>query len=114
MTANAPISNAAIAPSLGRNLSACPAPTGSCTARATVSSLIPANVVFLDRVNTLSVALAKAFSIGSYRLKGRVDVYNVFNDSTVLDANANFGSSWLQPTTIIGGRLLKFQVEVDF
>ena len=113
MTANAPISNAAIAPSLGRNLSACPAPTGSCTARATVS-LIPANVVFLDRVNTLNVALAKAFSIGSYRLKGRVDVYNVFNDSTVLDANANFGSSWLQPTTIIGGRLLKFQVELDF
>ena len=62
----------------------------------------------------MNVALTKTFSFGDYRIRGRFDIYNLFNDSTVLNANANFGSSWLRPTSIIGGRLLKFQAEVDF
>ena len=111
--ASASIANADIAPSLGRNLSACPAPTGACTARASVA-LIPGATQFLDRVNTLNLAVAKMLPIGQYRLKGTVELYNVFNDSSVLNYNANFGSSWLQPTSIIGGRLLKFQATFDF
>jgi hypothetical protein len=110
----APISNAVIAPSLGRNLSACPAATGACNATASVS-LIPGGTMFIDRVNTVNVGIAKVFRMGgSSRVKGTVNVYNLFNDSTVLNVNTNFGAAWLQPTDIIGGRLLKFQVDVDF
>ena len=113
LTADTPISNSAIAPSLGRNLSSCPSPTGACSSRVTIF-LMPTDTHFLDRVNTLNIALAKTFEIGGARIKGRVDVYNVFNDSTVLNYEDTFGSRWQQPTAIIGGRLLKFQAELNF
>ena len=111
--ARAPIANADIAPSLGRNLASCPAAPAACTSRRSVG-LTPAATQFLDRVNTLNLGLAKSLSIGEYRVKGTVELYNVFNDSTVLNIITNFGSSWLRPTSIIGGRLLKFQAQLDF
>ena len=105
LVADTPIPSAAIEPSLGRPLAG--------RTSATVV-LIPSDQLFIDRVNTLNVAVAKTFELGGYRLKGRVDVYNLFNDSTVLNYEDTFGSRWQQPTAIIGGRLLKFQAELDF
>jgi hypothetical protein len=110
--ANLAVPNAAIAPSLGRPLSSCPA-VGACTASATIA-LIPPQTQFLDRVNALDVALAKVFRFGQLRAKGTFNLYNVFNSSAVLNVNGTYGAAWLRPTSIIGGRLAKFGVQVDF
>src|SRR5262249_2650497 len=69
--------NAAIAPSLGRNLSSCATP-GSCTATATVA-LIQPGTMFLDRITTVDVRFAKIVGIRNGRIKGTFDIGNLFN-----------------------------------
>jgi hypothetical protein len=107
VSANATTSNAAIAPSLGRNLAA--GPNGTVTI-----NLIPPQSVFLDRVTNVDVGLSKVIKTGRTRVKGTVNVYNVFNVSSVLLVNGTYGPTWLRPTSIIGGRLFKFGAQVDF
>jgi len=44
-----------------------------------------------------------------------VDVYNALNASPVTAANLNYsgtGATWLQPQTILAGRLIKISVQV--
>ena len=111
--ANAAIGNAAIAPSLGRNLSACPA-TGTCTSTVSVS-LIPPGTVYGDRLNQVDVRFSKSISLaGSRRVQGMVDVYNMLNGSAVLSQNNTFGAAWQRPTQILQARLVKFGVQFDF
>ena len=43
-----------------------------------------------------------------------MDLFNMFNVSAVLAQNNTYGSSWLRPTNIIQGRLLKFGGQIDF
>jgi hypothetical protein len=104
--------NAEIAPSLGRNLAACGA-AAVCTATANVQLIVP-NSVFLDRVSTLDIGVAKSITIGKGRLRGTVNVYNLFNSSTVLNVNGAYGTTWLRPTSIIGGRLVRFGGQFEF
>jgi hypothetical protein len=108
-TSNVP--NAMIAPSLGRNLSACPA-TGTCLATASVP-LIPAGTEFLDRMTELDLRFTKIIRVRAARLKAMFDIYNVFNGNTVLTVNTTYGSTWQKPTTILGGRLFKFGFQID-
>ena len=42
------------------------------------------------------------------------DIYNLFNASTVLGVNTRYGPSWLLPSNILGARLFKLGVQVDF
>ena len=106
-------SNSEIAPSLGRNLSNCPAATGSCTATASVVLLEP-NTIREDRLNQLDVRLTKSVQIGRTRIQGMFDLYNLFNSSTILAQNATYGSTWRRPTLILGARLMKFGVQIAF
>jgi hypothetical protein len=99
--------SAEIAPSLGRNLAA------GATATANVQLIVPQSV-FLDRVTTTDIGIAKSIKIAGWRVKGTVNVYNLFNTSTVLNVNGTFGTTWLRPTSIIGGRLFRFGGQVDF
>jgi hypothetical protein len=113
ISANRATPNAEIAPSLGRNLAACPVATGACTSTATIAFIAP-QTVFLDRVSTLNLGLATTVRVGRWRMKPSIDIYNVFNNSTVLNVNGTYGAAWLRPTSIIGGRLVKFSGQVDF
>ena len=51
-----------------------------------------------DRVSILNLAFAKVFNIGPGRVRGMLDVYNVFNVSMVLNGNNTFSvgatSTW--------------------
>jgi hypothetical protein len=105
--------NAEIAPSLGRNLSACPAATGACNATASFN-LIEPNTMFEDRLNQLDVRLTRVFRVARYRLQGMIDLYNVLNASTVLSVNTTYGPAWLRPIQILDGRLFKFGAQFDF
>jgi len=106
--------NAEVATSLGRNLAACPAVTGACNQTATLSGLVRPSSVREKRNSQLDVRLSKAMTVRRVRLVPRLDVYNLFNAATVLNINNRLGTSYLTPTDVLGGRIIKFGGQVDF
>jgi hypothetical protein len=101
------LTNAQVAPSLGRNLAA--------GANATaVVNILPAATRYEARLNQFDLRLTKIVPARRLRLHGNLDVYNLFNASTILGVNTRYGPSWLQPTAVLGGRLFKISAQVDF
>jgi hypothetical protein len=95
-------------PSLGRNLSS--------AANVTVNVVEPGSL-YPERTNQLDLRAAKTFTIGTSRLQGMVDFYNVFNANSVLKQNGAYGSdgaAWARPQAIIPGRLVKFGAQLSF
>jgi hypothetical protein len=106
--------NAQVAPSLGRNLSAC-GTTSPCTATAPAFNLIEPNTMFEGRINQLDLRLGKTVRLPrGFRLNATVDLYNAFNASPILSINTRYGPQWLQPQSILDGRLVKFGGQVTF
>jgi hypothetical protein len=106
--------NALIAPSLGRNLSGCPAPTGPCSATATLRLYESQTVFEADRLNQLDLRISKIVQVGQGRVTGMFDVYNLFNANSVLASLASYGPNWQRPSAILGARLFKVGVQFDF
>jgi hypothetical protein len=110
--ANYAAPNSAIAPSLGRNLSACPTDTGTCTATATVP-LVEPQTMFADRRTQLDVRFSRTFRFGSrYSLDASLDVYNLTNNASIITLNNTYGTTWQQPTAVLDARM--FQVKGRF
>jgi hypothetical protein len=105
--------NAEIAPSLGRNLAACTSATGACTATASVIVLEPFSR-FENRLNQVDVRLGKDIRIRTLRVRAAIDLFNAFNANTILAENGTYGSAWRTPTSVLGGRLVKFGAQFDF
>ncbi len=96
-TYNAP--NAEIAPSLGRNLSAC-ATAAVCTATAAVPLYAPWTR-FEPRRTQIDLRLSKILSLSrTVRLQANLDLYNALNGSSVLGVVTTYGPTWLQPTGV--------------
>lgn len=107
-TTTAVYSNAVIAPSLGRNLSA------GANANVTVP-LLPPNTFFEgDRINQFDLRFSKILRFGNARLTANLDMYNLFNASNVLEITPAFGPNWLRPTQIMDARLFKFGGQFEF
>ena len=108
ITASRIYTNAEVLPSLNRNLAAGP--------NGTVSvPLIAPGTMYNDRLNQVDFRLSKIFRMsGGRRIQANMDLFNLFNVSAVLAQNNTYGSSWLRPTTIVQGRLLKFGGQIDF
>ncbi len=104
--------NAQIAPSLGRNLGSCRGQT-PCNGTATLNLTAP-NALFDSRLQQFDLRLTKNLRIGSYRLRGNIDLYNVFNGATATASNTRYGSSWLLPSVVQGARLVEFSGQLDF
>jgi hypothetical protein len=107
--------NSVIAPALGRNLAACPAPTGACTATATVQ-LIEPGTAREARNSQLDMRFSKTVSLGRARLRGNFEIYNVFNSADVILMNTTYSptNSWLRPTSILAARLIKLSGQINF
>ena len=105
-------SNAEIRPTLGRNLGQC-GTSATCNATATID-LIEPNTLFEDRIRQVDFRLSKSVKVGRARLQGQFDIFNALNASPILAENTRFGSSWLQPTQILGARLFKFGAQLNF
>lgn len=99
--------NAEIAPSLGRNLSA------GASARVNEAIIRPESE-YEKRQTQLDLRFTKSFNAGRGRVRGWVDLYNITNANTILGVNGQYGTSFLAPTVILGGRLLKFGTQIDF
>jgi hypothetical protein len=106
------LTNAQIAPSLGRNLAQC-GTAATCTATVTVP-LEPPGTMWENRLQQVDLRFSRSFQIGDYRIRGNVDVANLFNASNVLNLQRQFGPTYLNALQIMGGRLVKLGLQLDF
>jgi hypothetical protein len=115
LSANYNVPSAAIAPSLGRPLSA------GATSFATVNLAAP-GTVWGDRVNEVDLRLAKILRFNKTRTNVGVDIYNLFNSDAILTYNQTFSptvnpgqpGAWLTPLSLLSPRFVKFSVQFDF
>ncbi len=108
ITASYTATNAQIAPSLGRNLSAGVNGTGTI-------DLIAPGTQYGERLNQLDLRASKIFRLpGSRSIQANMDVYNAPNVDTVLAQNNTFGPLWLKPSSILQARFFKFSVQLQF
>jgi hypothetical protein len=113
--ATAAIGNAAIAPSLGRDLSACGARTGAaCTAQVVVDVVLPNTNYLEPRLQQLDLRFTRVFRLGDRRIEPTVDFYNVLNSSAVRGVVTRLGPAYNFPFGILDPRLVKFGVNVNF
>lgn len=106
------VSNAAIAPSLGRNLSSCGA-AAACNQNVTLD-LVPAGTMYEPRIQQVDIRVGRLFQIDRYRIRGNFDVANLFNANGVLNVQRAYGASYLNAIQIMGGRLMKVGLQFDF
>lgn len=76
---------------------------------------------FEDRLLQVDMRVSKWFNIGKLRMQGQLDLYNLTNANTVLATQNSFDPAteallgrFHQPTTILGARLMKFGVQVEW
>jgi hypothetical protein len=105
--------NAEIAPSLGRNLSSCPAPIGACSSTVLVL-LTDQRTSYEARANQLDARLSKIFSFGRSRLQANVDLFNLINSDDVLIVQNRYGPNFLQALNVLPGRMIKISAQLDF
>ena len=80
---------------------------------ATVNLIAP-GTQYGDRLNQVDVRLAKTLRIGTGRVQGTISVFNLLNSNSTLVWNTRYGPSWLTPSLILQGRLVKFGAQFDF
>ena len=109
--------NAEIAPSLGRNLSSCPAPTGACNSTVLVQ-LTDQRTLYEKRANQLDARFSKIVRFGRNRLQANLDFFNLTNADDVLIAQNRYGSpnggNYLQALNTLPGRMVKVSAQLDF
>jgi hypothetical protein len=108
LAANYAVPNAAVVPSLKRDLSG--------DAPNVTVNLIAPGTMYGDRINELDVRLAKILKFGRSRSTIALDIYNAINSSAVLSYNNAFvpGGAWLQPLAILTPRCIRITADVDF
>src|SRR5262249_42692155 len=112
-------SSAQAAVSLGRDLSACRG-AANCTQRGSVELLpAPANqgsggARFDERLTEVDTRLTRRFRLGEGRFEIFAELYNVFNARPPQAVSTTYGSTWLLPSAVLGGRLFKFGTQIDF
>lgn len=108
--------NAQIAQSLGRNLSACGS-TNPCSTTVTLTNALYAPFSQAEsRLNQTDLRFAKVFRAKRVSIKANFDVYNVFNANTIITENTTYSAtnSYLRPTSILGPRLFKLGTNISF
>jgi Carboxypeptidase regulatory-like domain/TonB-dependent Receptor Plug Domain len=101
------LTNDDVRASLGRNLSS--------GANGTVTlPLMQPGTVYGDRWSKLDTRVTKSIAIGTKRVQGSLDIFNLFNSPGVQLVNNNYGPNWLRPTLLNGPRLFRFAAQVDF
>ena len=118
--ANYQATNAEIVPSLGRNLSSCGA-NPVCTATFAVPLVTP-STLFEDRRTQVDLRVSKIFRFSANaRLQANLDVYNLFNASSVLGVNSNYGPNWQLPVAaslateaLLQGRMIQLGGQLTF
>jgi len=79
--------------------------------------------VYADYVRQVDMRAEKILRFGHTRTLVGIDLYNVFNQNPALTVSQNFaqatatapaGGTWLNPTSLLMPRFVRFNVTVDF
>jgi len=95
-------------------------PSTAVSATATTNlALVPPQTAYYDRINQLDLRLGKILKYSRTRANLSLDLYNLFNKSTVTGAGFGYTAStqtntWLAPSSVIAPRLMKVSVTFDF
>jgi hypothetical protein len=114
LSANYQLPNTVVQQYLGR------LPAGAlANGTTTLNILSPAALYPLERQNQMDLRFAKILRFGHSRYDLGVDLYNLFNANTGTAFQqtyvyTNQGSTWLNPTSIMSPRLLRFNVTATF
>ncbi|HWF83212.1 MAG TPA: hypothetical protein VG222_00100, partial [Vicinamibacterales bacterium] len=65
-------------------------------------------------VNLVDLRLTKSFKTGATRFEPTVDLFNIFNNNAITNANTTIGSSLGRPSAIVMGRLLRIGGRITF
>ena len=105
--------NSAVAPTLGRNLSAC-GTAAVCNATTPVP-LIQPNQVFEPRRTQVDLRFSKSLALTrKLRSQWNVDIYNVTNNNAVTSLQTAYGPQWLRPTHVLDARVVEIGGKIDF
>jgi hypothetical protein len=113
ITATWAVNNAIVGPSLGRNIAACGANCAPTSSFGNIESISP-GTVYEDRQQQVDLRFARLFRFGRANLRPSLDLSNILNAGSIYAANTGFGSQWLVPYEIQGGRLARINVQLDF
>jgi hypothetical protein len=108
LAANYAAPNAAVAASLGRDLSG--------NASNVTVNLVAPGTRYGDRINQVDIRLAKVLRYGRSRTMMALDIFNTLNASAGLTYNSAFvpGAAWPRPNTILTPRFVRITVETEF
>jgi len=109
INANLSLTSAQLAPFLGRPATA---PLTTISILPYFSTAVPTGTSFEDRLNQTDLRVTKRLRFGTRSITGNVDLYNIFNARTIQTINPQYGPAYRVPTGILGGRLLKFEIQV--
>jgi len=71
--------------------------------------------MFEPRLTQVDVRVSRSFRMmGTSRLRGSLDIYNIFNANSVLSMTPTYGSSWLNAAQVLSPRLLRIGAQIDF
>jgi hypothetical protein len=104
--ANYRANNAAISPSLGRNLSG--------GANNVSVSLVEPMSQYGERLNQIDMRVGKVFRVAGARTSVNLDIYNLLNVDAVTGLNNNFGPVWQRPSATVLARFIKVSATFDF
>jgi hypothetical protein len=108
LAANYAVPNAAVASSLGRNLSG--------NAPNVTVNLVAPGSSYGNRINQIDVRVAKIVRHGRSRTMVALDIYNALNSSAGLTYNNAYvpTSPWPRPNTILTPRFFRMTAEMEF
>jgi hypothetical protein len=109
--ANYTVGAAQIASGIARFVN--PARTSFSGGTATVALLDP-GPKYLDYLYQVDLRFGKAFQFGRVRARVAVDVANLLNGNAIQRSNNTYGTSWLRPTYILEGRVIKPGFTLEF
>jgi hypothetical protein len=113
ITATYAVTNALVAPSLGRNIAACGANCAPTSSFGNIELMSP-GVAYENRQQQVDLRFARRFRARRASLRPSLDLSNLLNAGSIYAANSGFGSQWLVPYEIQGGRLARINLQVEF
>jgi hypothetical protein len=96
---------AQVQPSLGRPLAG--------GERNVTVNIVEPRTMYGERLSLLDMRIGKILRFGRTRATAHVDLFNVFNKSTVLTLNNSY-ATWLRPQSILPARFAKVGIELSF
>lgn len=78
--------------------------------------LVAPGTEFLPRLSQLDLSLGKWFNIRRVRVQGQVDLFNVFNHSTIIGyRSVNYATpAYLQPSSVLQGRIIRLGMQMKW